>query len=80
MILAEIEVPMIIGYDFLYQHDCSIDIKKNCLKLGQKYLKCHSQSEYINKVFRIRLNETVTIPLGAEMIVSGKIDDENQYL
>ena len=30
MTIADIEVPMILGYDFLYEHDCSISVKDSC--------------------------------------------------
>ena len=36
MTIADIEVPMILGYDFLYEHDCSISVKDSCLRLGNK--------------------------------------------
>ena len=36
MTIADIEVPMISGYAFLYEHDCSISVKDSCLRLGNK--------------------------------------------
>lgn len=77
MTIADIEVPVIIGYDFLYEHDCSINIKDNCLRFGQDNIKCHPRSQYVSSVFRICLAETVTVPPGTEKIVKGKIDKED---
>ena len=80
MTIADIEVPMILGYDFLYEHDCSISVKDSCLRLGNKNIKCHLQSQSVNTVFKICLDESITVPPGIEMMVKGKINDENGYL
>ena len=32
MTIANIEVPVSLGYDFLYEQDCSISVKDSCLK------------------------------------------------
>lgn len=76
MTIADIEVPVILGYDFLFEHDCSINIKNSSLRFGREYIKCHSRSQHVSSVFRICLDETVTLPPGAETIVKGRIDDE----
>ena len=80
MTIADIEVPMILGYDFLYEHDCSISVKDSCLRLGNKNIKCHLQSQSVNTVFKICLDESITVPPWIEMMVKGKINDENGYL
>ena len=80
MTIADIEVPMILGYDFLYEHDCSISVKDSCLRLGNKNIKCHLQSQSVNTVFKMCLDESITVPPGIEMMVKGKINDENGYL
>ena len=80
MTIADIEVPVILGYDFLYEHDCSISVKDNCLRLGDKNIKCHLQSQSVNTVFKICLEESITVPSGMEMMVKGKISDEHGYL
>ena len=80
MTIAEIEVPVILGYDFLFEHDCSISVKDSCLRLGNKDIKCHLQSQSVNTVFKISLAESLTVPPGMEMMVKGKIDDEHGLL
>ena len=77
--IADIEVPIIIGYDFMYAHYCSVDVRNSCLNLGQKYIECHHEGQN-SSLFRIRLDSDVTIPPGAEMIIGGKIDLNGQPL
>ena len=43
--IADIEVPMIIGYDFMYTHHCSLDVRNCRLKLGRRYIKCHQEGQ-----------------------------------
>ena len=77
--IADIEVPMIIGYDFMYAHHCSVDVRNRRLKLGRNYIECHHEGKN-SSLFRIRLDSDVTIPPGAEMIIGGKIDLNGQPL
>ena len=71
--IADIEVPMIIGYVFMFAHNCSLDIGNGRLKLGRKYIKCHQEAQN-RYLFRICLDRDVTVPPGTEMIIGGKID------
>ena len=64
---------MIIGYDFMYAHHCSVDVRNSCLKIGQKNIKCHHEGQ-TSSLFSIRLDRDVTVPPGVEMIIGGKID------
>ena len=77
--IADIEVPMIIGYDFMYAHHCSLDVRDSRLKLGRKYIQCHQEGQN-SSLFRIRLDRDVTVPPGAERIIGGKIDLNGQSL
>ena len=70
---------MIIGYDFMYTHHCSLDVRNCRLKLGRRYIKCHQEGQN-SSLFRIRLDRDVTVPPGAEMIIGGKIDLNGQSL
>ena len=76
MTIADIEVPVILGYDFMYTHNCSLDIGNSRLRLGRKYIKCHLESQN-SSICRIRLDRNVTVPPGAEMIIGGKIDNDS---
>lgn len=77
--ISDIEVPMIIGYDFMYAHHCSLDVRNSRLKIGRQYVKCHQEGQ-TSSLFRIRLDRNVTVPPGAEMIIGGKIDLNGQSL
>ena len=37
IIIADIEAPIIFGYDFMYEHNCALDVRKGNLKIG-KYM------------------------------------------
>ena len=75
VIVAEIEAPGVIGYDFLHQHHCILDMGNGTLSVGNKELKCQLESKMAS-VFRITLEQDVTIPPGSEMIVRGKIEGD----
>ena len=76
---ADIEVQMIIGYDCMYAHHCSLDVRDSSLKLGRKYIQCRQEGQN-SSLFRIRLDRDVTVPPGAEMNIGGKIDLNGQSL
>lgn len=79
MIIADIEVPVILGYDFMYDHNCSVDVRNGNLKIGKDNIKCNLESQN-GSIFRIRLDTDFTVPPGSEMIVSGSIDDDMHCL
>ena len=79
MIVADLAVPLILGYDFMYDHDCSLDVRKGHLKIGKNHIQCNAEGQR-NFVFRIKLENDFTVPPGSEMIVNGSIDDESYCL
>ena len=79
MIVADLEVPLILGYDFMYDHDCSLDVRKGHLKIGKNHIQCNAEGQR-NFVFRIKLENDFTVPPGSKMIVNGSIDDESYCL
>ena len=72
-VVAEIDSPVLIGCDFLKQHDCILDVGKQTLRVGQHVLRCELESE-LPSVFRIAIAESVTIPPRSEVIVLGRLD------
>ena len=76
MIIADIEAPVILGYDFMYDHNCSLDICNASLKIGEAQIQCNREGQE-DYVFRIRLESDVTVPPGCEMMVRGKVDAKN---
>lgn len=73
MSVAEIEAPAVIGYDFLKNQNCQIDIGKSRLNLDGKIVECILEST-LPSMFRIRVAENTTVPCGTEMIVPATVD------
>ena len=79
IIIADIEAPIILGYDFMYEHNCALDVRKGNLKIGKYNVKCQPES-HNSSIFRIRLDTDFTVPPGSEMIVSGSVEDNHHCL
>ena len=62
MIVADLEEPLNLGYDFMYDHDCSLDVRKGHLKMGKNHIQCNTEVQR-NFVFRIKLDNDYTVPL-----------------
>ena len=61
IIIADIEAPIILGCDFMYEHNCALDVRKGNLKIGKYTVK--SQPESHNRsIFRVRLDTDFTVP------------------
>ena len=81
VIVADIEAPMILGYDFLHDHDCQLHLGTGVLTFRGQSMQCTRETKmsHIFSVFRIKVQDTVLIPPRCEMIVTGKLEsDENQ--
>ena len=74
MVVADIEVPVIIGVDFLRAHQCTLDVRACVLLMNGATHVCR-RMEAMPHIFRVTVAETVTIPAMSEMVVPGKIDD-----
>lgn len=70
VLIAHIEAPFVIRYDFLYDKQCSLDISKGQLLFPDQTINCKLESE-MPRVFKIALGETIEIPANSEMITSG---------
>ena len=70
VLIADIEAPFLIGYDFLYDKQCSLDISKGLLLFPDQTIDCKLESEMPMR-FKIAIGETVEIPANSEMITSG---------
>ena len=70
VLIAEIEAPFVLGYDFLHNKQCSLDISKGQLLFPDQSIQCKLESE-MPKIFKIILGQTVEIPANSEMITSG---------
>ena len=72
VIVAEVDAPLVLGYDFLKQHGCVVDIGNATLHMKNKPIKCQLESS-MDSIFRITSKETIEIPPRSEMIIEGKI-------
>ncbi|CAC5383221.1 unnamed protein product [Mytilus coruscus] len=67
--IANIDVPAVIGYDFLHQYECTLELGKGVLIIGQNYIHCIKESQ-IESVFKVSITEKLTIPPNTEVITS----------
>lgn len=72
MVVANIEVAGVLGYDFLYENGVDINVREGSLSMHGITIKCQLESK-LPAVFRINTCETVTIPANSEMIIRGKV-------
>ncbi|XP_071123870.1 uncharacterized protein [Mytilus edulis] len=74
MIIADIEIPAVLGYDFMVKNKCVIDIANCTLKLNNQTIACELESP-IPSLFRITIGQKVTIPPRSEMMVKANINE-----
>ena len=68
MVVANIEVAGVLGYDFLYENGVDINVREGSLSKHGITIKSHIESK-LPAVFRINTCEMVTIPANSEMII-----------
>ena len=76
MVIADIDVPGVLGYDFLYENVVSINVRDGSLALNGNQVKCELESD-LPSVFPVTVSETVTIPTNSDMIVQGKVNHDS---
>ena len=76
MVIAEVEVPAVLGYDFLKSRGAILDICSQKLMLNDHTFECILESR-LPSLFRISLSDTVTIPARSEMMVNAELRSEN---
>ncbi|MES9884745.1 MAG: reverse transcriptase domain-containing protein [Sedimenticola sp.] len=79
MVIADIEVPAVIGYDFLHRYTCQIDIVQQLLVIDGMKVNCMLESS-LPSVFRISITENITIPCSSEMIVPAKVEGNAAHI
>ena len=77
-VVAEIDVPVVLGYDFMFENKCVIDIPKQTLLLNNQTIKCELESQ-IPRLFKISLDQRVTIPPRSEVVLKAKPLKELPY-
>ena len=73
MAVAEIETPVVLGYDFMCEHHCQINVPKGEVHLNGNLIKCVYEST-LPSIFRIQVAENVIVPQATEMIIPARIE------
>ena len=74
VLIAEIEAPFVLGYDFLYHKQCSLDIATGHLHFPDQSIPCKTEGN-MPKIFKISLSQDIEIPANSEVITCGKFSD-----
>ncbi|KAL3865474.1 hypothetical protein ACJMK2_042861 [Sinanodonta woodiana] len=78
LIIADIQAPVVLGYDFLFDYECKIDVAESKLFIGGSSVQCLLESD-LPRVCRISIMENVIVPAGTEMIVQARVDGKFGY-
>ena len=77
--VADIDLPAVIGYDFLHSLKCTLDMGEDVLILDENQIKCIKESQ-MSSLFKISLAKKVTIPPKTEVITTGKIEGDSSSI
>ena len=76
MTVADIESQVILGFDFLSKHKCSLDLEKEILRVGNKSIKCNSENAE-QSVCRIRVADKVFVPAESEIVIKSFVEGDS---
>jgi hypothetical protein len=68
MLVVDVEIPAVLGYDFMTKNKCIINIPNHSVCLNDQTIGCILESQ-VPSLFRISLSQKVTIPALSEMII-----------
>ena len=73
VVIAELDVDLVLGIDFMKNHQAMIDVNQDLLVLGKNKIDMHC----IGKVgcYRVVLSERIVVPANSEVITTAKIAD-----
>jgi hypothetical protein len=79
LVIADVDAPMIIGFDFLSSNKCILNMRDATLKIhGEDILYNFENS--LSSMFKISASENMEIPPSSEMILPGKIQNGFQHM
>ncbi|CAG2217067.1 unnamed protein product [Mytilus edulis] len=80
-VIADIDAPAIVGYNFLYNKDCKLDIRESKLTIGSKNMEiiCQKESNMVN-IFKLATEETTVIPPRSEVLIFSKVVGDSTHL
>ena len=76
LVIADIDVPGVLGYDFLNETSVSIIVRGGSLALNGNQVQCEVESD-LPSVFHVTVSKKVTIPPNNEMIIQGKVNHDS---
>ncbi|CAC5407704.1 unnamed protein product [Mytilus coruscus] len=71
MVITDIEIPAVLGYDFMSNNHCIMDINNQTILINDQTVICKIERQSPN-LFRITAEKDITIPAMSEMIIHGK--------
>ncbi|CAG2186669.1 unnamed protein product [Mytilus edulis] len=77
-VIADIDIPIVLGYDFMYNNQCVIDVPNKNILLNSQTVDCHLESQ-IPSLFKISIDEQVTIPPNSETIIHALPNEKLPY-
>ncbi|CAC5405923.1 unnamed protein product [Mytilus coruscus] len=77
--VAEIDAPAVLGYDFLHKYKCNLDLGFGILTINGIKINCMKLSQ-TPSVFKVSINEKMTIPAHTEMIVNATIQGDSSHI
>ncbi|CAG2219640.1 unnamed protein product [Mytilus edulis] len=80
-VIADIDAPAIVGYNFLYNKDCKLDIRESKLTIGSKNMEiiCQKESNMAN-IFKLATEATTVIPPRSEVLIFSKVVGDSTHL
>ncbi|CAG2215490.1 Transposon Ty3-G Gag-Pol polyprotein,Transposon Ty3-I Gag-Pol polyprotein [Mytilus edulis] len=78
-VIAEIDAPAIIGYNFLYSKNCKLDIRHSKLTIEDFEIECQKESQ-MSSIFKIASEQNVILPPNSETIIMSKVLGDSSHL
>ena len=78
LIVAEVEVPLVVGFDFMREHNCVLDMGKGTITFQGEEISCNTPNfvRVTSPVCKVFVQDTVVVPPCSEMMITGTISDK----
>ena len=77
-LVANVEAPVVLGMNFLTEHNAILDAAAKTLSLNGQSFLCKSEGE-MPSVFKVTLPEAIIVPPNSEVIVTGLLEGKPQF-
>lgn len=74
-LIAEVDVPCILGFDFMHQHDLTLSMGLGVVQCQGETIKCLKESQ-LPTIYRIKATNTLELPGSSETIISGSFTND----